>query len=142
MSLVEAIRAWLRTYPPLTDGRLGVDFLPENAQTYSVDAEPVQPVVKRYMDGSAVKQFAFVLASREFSSDAIAQNVENSAFYDAFARWVERQNGARSLPALDDGRTARKIEVTSSGYKFLAYDEGVARYQIGLKLTYYEKGCR
>lgn len=142
MSLVEAVRAWLRTYPPLSDGRLGVDFLPEDAQTYSVDTEPVQPVIKWYMDGSAVKQFAFVLASREFHADAIAQNIENSAFYDEFARWVERQNRARSLPALDDGRTARKIEVTSSGYKFLAYDEGVARYQIGLRLTYFERGHR
>lgn len=142
MSIVEAIRAWLRTYPPLADGRLGVDFLPEDAQTYSVDTEPVQPVVKRYMDGSAVKQYAFVLASREFHADAITQNIENSAFYDAFSSWVEGQNRARNFPVLEAGRTARRIEVTSSGYPFQAYDEGTARYQIQLRLTYFERGDR
>lgn len=142
MSIVEAIRAWLRTYPPLADGRLGVDFLPEDAQTYSVDTEPVQPVVKRYMDGSAIKQYAFVLASREFHADAITQNIESSAFYDAFSSWVERQNRARIFPVLEAGRTARRIEVTSSGYPFQAYDEGTARYQIQLRLTYFERGDR
>lgn len=142
MSIVEAIRAWLRTYPPLADGRLGVDFLPEDAQTYSVDTEPVQPIVRRYMDGSALKQYAFILASREFHADAIAQNIDNSAFFDAFSSWVERQNRARNFPVLDCGRVARKIEIASSGYPFQAYDEGTARYQIQLRLIYFEKGER
>lgn len=142
MSIVEAVRAWLRTYPPLSDGRLGVDFLPETAKTYSVDTEPVQPVVKRYLDGSSVRQFAFVLSSREFHSDLIAQNMENSAFYENFSGWVAQQNRAKCLPELGEWRTAHRVEVTSPGYPFQVYEEGTARYQIQLKLIYFEKGYR
>ena len=56
MTNIEAVRKWLRTYESLSSGRLGVDFLPEKAQTYSVDSVPGPEIVKRYLDGSAVKQ--------------------------------------------------------------------------------------
>ena len=92
MTIIESVRAWLRTYPPLAEGRLGVDYLPEEARTYSVDSVPAEETVKRYLDGSAKKRFLFVLASREFQGDNIQGNTENLAFYEAFSRWVEAQN--------------------------------------------------
>ena len=36
MTNIEAVRKWLRTYESLSSGRLGVDFLPEKAQTLSL----------------------------------------------------------------------------------------------------------
>lgn len=64
-------------------------------------------------------------------------------FYEAFSRWVEIQNRRpRHLPELSDGRSAQKVEVTTSGYPFLVDDHGTARYQIQMKLTYFEKGER
>ena len=143
MTIVESVRTWLRTYQPLASGRLGVDYLPEEAKTYSVDTVPTKETVKRYLDGSAVKQYLFTLASREFRADDIQGNTENLAFYEAFSRWVEIQNRRpRHLPELSDGRSARKVEVTTSGYPFLVDDHGTARYQIQMKLTYFEKGER
>lgn len=142
MTIIDALRAWLRTYPPLADGRLGVDFLPADAQTYSVDSVPGKEVVKRYLDGSALKQFDFVLSSRKFYGDQIAGNADNLAFYEGFSRWVAAQDRARRFPALDGGRTPRRIEVTTAGYPFLVSDDGLARYQIQLKFTYFEKGDR
>ena len=61
MTNMEAVRSWLRTYEPLSKGRIGVDFLPEDKQTYSVDSVPGPEIVKSYIDGSAIKQFDFVL---------------------------------------------------------------------------------
>lgn len=119
---------------------MGVDFLPAEAQTYSLDVVPCTEVIKQYLDGSAVKQFLFVLASRNFHSDKIHQNTENLAFYEGFSRWVERQNRARNWPILDNGRVARKVEVTTSGYPFYVDEHGTARYQIQMKLTYDQKG--
>lgn len=144
MTNIEAIRAWLRTYPPLSEGRLGVDFLPTDAQTYSVEVTPCKEVIKRYLDGSAVKQFDFVLASREFYQDDIRQNTDNLSFYEDFAQWVEKQNSRRSqtLPQLAEGRTAQRVEVTSTGYPFLVDEHGTARYQVQMKLTYFQKGDR
>lgn len=143
MTIIESVRTWLRTYPPLADGRLGVDYLPEEAKTFSVDTVPSKETVKRYLDGSAQKQYLFTLASREFRADDIRGNTENLAFYEGFSRWVEAQNCCQKhLPALSDGRSAMKVEVTTSGYPFLVDDHGTARYQIQLKLTYFEKGLR
>ncbi len=143
MTNIEAVRKWLRTYESLSSGRLGVDFLPEKAQTYSVDSVPGPEIVKRYLDGSAVKQFDFVLASREFFGDSIGQNADNLQWYEEFSAWVAQQNRRpKHLPELMPGRRAQKVEVTTSGYPFQMTSEGKARYQIQLKMTYFEKGAR
>ena len=115
MTIMEALRSWLRTYPPLSAGRLAVDFLPKEARTYSVDSVPCKEEVRRYLDGSSLRQFLFTLSSREFKGEDIGQNVDNLAFYEGFSAWVLEQNRARQLPWLEGGRTARKIEVTASG---------------------------
>lgn len=139
MTLIEFIRDWLKTYPPLEKGRLNVDFLPEKARTYSIDVIPCRETVKAYLDGSSLRQFDFVLASRYFHSADIKQNADNLAFYEDFARWVETKSRKRDLPVLDQGRTAQKVEVTASGYPFLVDEHGTARYQIQLKMTYFQR---
>lgn len=138
MTIIEGVRDWLKGYPGLKDGRLNVDFLPEKARSWSVDVVPCKEVVKAYLDGSAVKQFLFVVASRDFHGADLKQNTGNLAFYEDFARWVEGQSRERVLPLLGEGRTARRVEVATSGYPFLVDEHGTARYQIQLKLTYYE----
>ena len=142
MTLTEALRGWLRTYPPLSKGRLAVDFLPKEARTYSVDSVPCKEEVRRYLDGSSVRQFLFTLSSREFKGEDIAQNTDNLAFYEGFSAWVLAQDRARRLPDLGEGRRAQKIEVTTSGYPFLVDEHGTARYQIQLRLEYFQKGRR
>lgn len=142
MTMIEAVRGWLRTYEPLSTGRLAVDFLPKQARTYSIDSVPCKEEVKRYLDGSSLRQFLFTLSSRNFKSEDIGQNTDNLAFYEAFAAWVLRQNQEKNLPALADGRTVRKIEVTTSGYPFQVDENGTARYQIQLRLEYFQKGAR
>lgn len=142
MTIIEALRGWLRTYEPLSTGRLAVDFLPKEAQTYSVDSVPCKEEVKRYLDGSSLRQFLFTLSSREFKGEDIQQNTDNLAFYEGFSAWVARQDRARRLPDLGEGRKARKIEVSTSGYPFQVDEHGTARYQIQLRLEYFEKGAR
>lgn len=142
MTMMEAVTTWLKGYPPLSGGRLGVDFLPREAQSWSVDVAPCKEIVRRHLDGSAVKQFLFVLASRSFHGKDIRQNTENLAFYENFARWVEENNRKKTLPRLGEDRTAQRVEVTTSGYPFLVDEHGTARYQIQLKMTYFEKGMR
>jgi len=142
VTIIEALRGWLRSYKPLATGRLAVDFLPKEAQTYSVDSVPCKEEVKQYLDGSSLRQFLFVLSSREFKGEDIGQNMDNLAFYEAFSNWVLRQERARRFPDLGEGRRARKIEVTTSGYPFQVDEHGTARYQIQLRLEYFQKGAR
>ena len=55
---------------------------------------------------------------------------------------MEAQNRRpKHLPELDNGRIAQRVVVTTSGYPFLVDDHGTARYQIQMRLDYFEKGA-
>jgi hypothetical protein len=136
-TIMDCVREWLRTYPGLK-GRLDVDFLDDEAETYSVDTIPCPEVVKRYRDGSCVKQFQFAVASRNVYDQNIAQNLENLQFFADLTEWVEDKARLRELPGMDGNRKAQRIEVLSTAYPFVVSEDGKARYQIQLKLEYFQ----
>ena len=137
-TVMECVQNWLRTYPGLS-GRLDVDFLDDEADTYSVDTIPCQEILKRYMDGSTRKQFQFTLSSRRFYDQNIAQNLGNLQFFADFTEWAESKAAARELPEMDGGRTAQALEITSTAYPFIVTEDGKARYQLQARLEYYQK---
>lgn len=141
MTLMEAVRNFVQTYPPLAEAKLRVDFLTPETDSYSIDAVPCKEVIKPYLDGSAQKQYLFILATRSFFGAHIRQQLDNLGFFEDFARWLARQQQRRYLPALGEGRRAQKMEVVSSGYAFLPGGES-ARYQIQCRMIYMEKGER
>lgn len=138
MTVMECVQTWLRSYSGLS-GRLDVDFLDEEADTYSVDTIPCEEVVKRYADGSVVKQFQFAVSSRRFYEQNIAQNLDNLQFFEGLTRWIEGKAARREFPAMDNNRTAQKIVVTSTAYPFIVSEDGKARYQLQMRLEYYQK---
>lgn len=142
MTIIEGIREWLKTYNGLSDGRINVDFLPEDAKTYSVDAVPTKEVIKIYLDGSTLRQFLFCISSREFYGDDIAQNVDNHTFYEDLSAWIDSRQKKRSFPAIGRDRAVRSIEINSNAYPFVVDEHGTARYQIQINLTYFQKGER
>lgn len=139
MTIIEAVREYLKECPVLNGERLNVDFLPADAATYSVDVVPVQPILKQYIDGSSQRQFTFVFATRTYYGDMPRQQLDNLGLFETFAEWLEEQNRARHFPDLEAGRSVQKMEVTTSGYVF-APDTDTARYQIQCKMTYFQKG--
>ena len=139
MTIIEAVRTFLKGCPILAGERLNVDFLPEEAVAYSVDAVPATPVVKQYIYGGSLRQFVFVFATRAWYGDHVRQQLDNLGLFESFADWLEAQSRARSFPDLGAGRTVKKLEVTTSGYVF-APDTDTARYQIQCKLSYFQKG--
>ena len=138
MTVMQCIREWLKQYPGL-DGRLDVDFLDEEADTYSLDTIPCEEVLKRYRDGSTLTQFQFAVSSRRFYEQNIAQNLSNLDFFEALTEWVEQKAHARELPVMDKDRTAQKIVVTSTAYPFIVAEDGTARYQLQARLEYFSK---
>ncbi len=138
MTVIESVQKWLKTYSGLK-GRLDVDFLGEDAETYSVDTIPCEEVLKRYKDGGTMKQFQFAVSSRRFYEQNIKQNISNLQFFEDLTKWVEKQTRARKLPTMDDGRQPIKIVVTSTAYPFIVSEDGKARYQIQMRLEYFQK---
>lgn len=133
-SIIEAIREYIAECPYLHDGKIGVDYL-ENEIAYSIEPTPVAPVDTEFIDNSEIKQFAFILASRESYGQETIQNMLNTEFYEDFNNWIEEQNYNGNLPEIDG---IESIECTSTGY---AYQTGIdtARYQIQLRITYYKE---
>lgn len=140
-AVIEHVREWLRTYEGLK-GRLDVDFLGEDADTYSVDTIPCEKVLKKYKDGSKLEQFQFTISSRRLYEQDIEQNIDNLQFFEDLTAWIEQKQEARELPTMDGDRTALRIIVTSTAYPFVVTEDGKARYQLQLRLEYFKRRSR
>ena len=136
MKLIDYIRSLLRTCPLLENERINVDFLDAENGSYSVNTSPAAPIVKRFIDGSSIRQYVFTFSSAELYGEEIRQNLENAGFWEDFMEWIE----SATLPqSLETGQEPQKIEVLSSGYAFMT-DADSARYQIECRLLYKQKG--
>lgn len=131
--IIECIRDHIMTFPELKDGCLMVDCLGDKPVEYVVEPVPCNPVYQKYTDGSCIKQFLFIFASREYYGQTVNQNIENLAFYEHFSDWITEVE-----PPDLDGRIPVNIEVLTGGYAFDA-GSNTARYQIQLRLLYEEE---
>lgn len=141
--IIESIRNYMRNLECLDTFnnaiRVNVNYLEPNTDTYSIEEVPVEPIVKKYINGDSIRQYAFIFTSREPYGVDILTNIDNSGFYEKLADEIERNNENEIFPLLDDGLEPLKIEVTSTGYAF-AVTEDTAQFQIQLKLKYFKKG--
>ena len=137
-SIIDALEKYFIGCELLKDGALRVDYLGEKPVEYTIEVLPCDPVVKRYLGGSTVRQYLFAFGSREFYSQERLQNIQNSAFYERLADWVETKSMSGVLPELPDGLEAQQLEVVSSGYLFDGSMTN-ARYQIQLRLLYFKE---
>ncbi|MCM1316267.1 MAG: hypothetical protein K2K66_06940 [Ruminococcus sp.] len=138
MSIIESVRDFISGCPLLKNGiLLNVDRLGDSEIEYTIDGEISDPILRRYTDGSSLRQFNFIFASREAYGSDTLQNIANSGFYEDFADWIEMQSNVGNLPILDKYRIPQYIEVQSDGY-VLDTDDSTARYQIQLKFVYYQ----
>lgn len=137
-SIIDALEKYFIGCELLKDGALRVDYLGEKPVEYTIEVLPCDPVVKRYLGGSTVRQYLFAFGSREFYSQERLQNIQNSAFYERLADWVETRSMSGILPELPDGMEAQQLEAVSSGYLFDGSMTN-ARYQIQLRLLYFKE---
>ena len=74
MKLIDYIRSLLRTCPLLENERINVDFLDAQNGSYSVNTSPAAPIVKRFIDGSSIRQYVFTFSSAELYGDVRGLN--------------------------------------------------------------------
>lgn len=133
-NLIDSIRAFILTCPLLQDGRVNVDYVGEE-MGYSIDPLTCDPIIQKYTDGGAKKQFQFAFTSQEAYDQDARINIENSGFFQAFDEWLEEQSFNGNFPGLDDGKIPISLETLNSGY---LYDvNGInAKYRIECRLIY------
>lgn len=139
MTIIEGIRSFICGCPYLKDGKLNVDYLGAEPTEYVVESVPSSGVLRQYTDGGKLRQYLFIFGSREYYSDKVLIQLENSGFYENFTRWIEEQDEQGILPELPPGMKAQRLEVVSTGYLMDATEKN-ARYQVQCRLTYYEGG--
>ena len=97
------------------------------------------PLATTLNNGDVVFSIEYLGADTGQMQFEVVQQAANSAFWDEFAEWVEKQSGRRNLPALSDGKKAEKVVCLSPGY-IMSQDASSCRFQIQLQLQYYQKG--
>ena len=77
--IIESIRDYLLTCDFLKDGKVNIDYLPDE-MAYSIDPIGGDPIYRRYVDGDALRQFQFAITSKEAYDGDARTGIENSGF--------------------------------------------------------------
>lgn len=140
--IIDSLRDYMRNLKCLETFnnaiRVNVNYLEENPDTYSIEEVPIEPIVKKYVNGDSIRQYAFIFTSREPYGVDVLTNIDNSGFYEKLADEIEDNNDKGIFPLLDNGLEPLAIEVTSTGYAF-AVTEDTAQFQIQLRLKYLKR---
>ncbi len=98
-SKMEIIKEFIETCPYLENGKVNLDFIDSDPQSYSLDETPVDPVLNEFRDGGRRLQIQF-----DFSIQAnfsTLENIKNSKFCDNFINWIYIQNNMENLPKIE-----------------------------------------
>lgn len=136
-NLIDDVRKYVMDCPFLSDGRVNVDYLGAD-MGYSIDPLPCDPIVQKYIDGGAKKQFQFAFTSKEEYDQDARINIENSGFYQHFEEWLEEKTFLEDFPDLGNGKIPVKLETLSSGYLYDINGEN-AKYRIECRLIYIQE---
>ena len=132
--MIEKIRDYFKSKVTLAEefDNILVDFLGEDATSYSIEPIPVEPKIKTYTDGGSLNQYVFQFGSREFYDNSVAQNIDNLGFYEKFQNEIETNNKNGVLP---DIAGIQSIECLNNG-TIQDVQSGTAKYVIQMRITY------
>ena len=136
-SLIDSIREFVLTCPFLQYGRVNVDYIGEE-MGYSIDPLPCDPIVQKYTDGGAKKQFQFAFTSQEEYDQDSRINIENSGFFQSFDEWLQEQDFNGNFPKLEEGKIPVSLETLNSGYLYDVSGDN-AKYRIECRLIYVQE---
>ena len=84
-TIISALKAYLLTYPELTDGAsLNVDFVGPDMKGYNIAPLPGEKVLESYIDGGSMRAYPFSFQSVESTADELAR-MEANGFYEDFS---------------------------------------------------------
>lgn len=131
--MIEKIREYLIENKIVDEEcRVNVDFLGENPTEFAIIPIAVNPILKKYIDGSSLRQYQFQLISCSYYGADVLQNMANSKFYEELYDKIESFNDEGVLP---DIKGIESIECLNNG-AILDATVNAARYSIQMRITY------
>ena len=109
-SKIEKISDFIGTCPYLNNGKINIDYIKDNPQSYAVNETPAEPIVTRFTDGGTRRQIVFDFTVQ--ANFSVLENIKNSKFCDDFTDWIEEQNDVGNLPDIEG---IESIECTGRG---------------------------
>lgn len=140
-SIIEGLSDYFMKCPLMEDGVFRVNALGSDPVEYALESAITSPVLKRYVDGSSIRQYQFNFNSREaYSMDRIMA-IQSESFYEDFCNWVEGQSISGNLPDMPEGCEAQSLTVLAPGFMLDATMEN-AFYQVQLQLIYFKEAVK
>lgn len=133
-SKMELIKEFIETCPFLNNGRIDVDYLKEDVNSYAIVQASTTPIVTKYKGGGSIRQIAFDFVVQAPISSRNIENLANSKFGEDFMNWIEEQDDNRNLPKITN---VQRIQCTSPSY-ILQRTNTQAIYIIQMNCTYYQ----
>lgn len=96
---IELIKEFIETCPYLKNGKVNVDYIKDEPQSYSIDERPATTVLNQFADGGCRNQILL-----DFSVQAnfsVLENIKNSKFCDDFTDWIKEQDKIGNLPKIE-----------------------------------------
>lgn len=133
-SKMELIKEFIETCPYLSNGKIDVDYLKGDINSYAIVQAPTTPVLTKYKGGGSIRQIAFDFVVQAPISSKNIENLVNSKFGEDFINWIEEQDDNRNLPKIPN---VQHIQCTSPSY-ILQRTNTQATYIIQMNCTYYQ----
>ncbi len=135
----QAVHDWLSSNPERTDTFF--NFLEEHANSYAIVPIAGESVIKRYINGSALREYVFALQTMQSLSQTTDDvNTQTMYIMRQWQDWIEEQETAGNYPDFGEKCSGYRLENLSNMPQLaMTYtDEQMAKYQFMARLIYEE----
>jgi len=137
--MIEKVREYIAKCPHLDEFvSVNVNYLVDKAKAYSVnEGVGYNPVLKKDIIGNEECQFQFMLDAKLYWNEEVANNIDNSVFFEKFSNWLRENNKKKIFPQIE-GIEIETIGATTNGYIF-ATNADEAIYRISCIMKYFKE---
>ena len=137
--MIEKVREYIAKCPYLDQFvSVNVNYLVDRVKAYSVnEGVGYNPVLKKDIIGNEECQFQFIFDAKLYWNEEIANNIDNSIFFEKFSNWLRENNKQKIFPQIE-GIEIETIGATTNGYIF-ATNADEAIYRISCIMKYFKE---
>lgn len=132
--MIEKVREYILNCPYIKEfAEINVDYLADKVNTYSVnEGVGYNPIISTDILGNEECQFQFSFDAKLYWNEEIANNIDNSKFFEDFREWLKNNNKNKIFPQVE-GIEIESISAITNGYLFATNaDEAIYRISCGM----------
>ena len=137
--MIEQVRKYIANCPHLKEFiEVNVNYLVDKVTAYSVnEGVSYNPVISKDILGNEECQFQFSFDAKLYWNEEVANNIDNSKFFEDFRDWLNENNKKKIFPKIN-GIEIESIGAITNGYLF-ATNADEAIYRISCVMNYFKE---